>query len=142
MVRFTVQDRAAAAVADPVPLCVRPQPLCRTASMTNGWHAFPRRLDKTIEEPVSFDQRPPGPAQFPLRLYVSLDRASHEATLFTDNMTKPAPSSEPMSRRPPLWKSARFVCHPGNWKVNSLCSFFANNNAAGHLSRVQSHRHL
>jgi ATP-dependent exoDNAse (exonuclease V) alpha subunit len=39
--------------------------------------------------------------------YVSISRASHEATLFTDDMAKLGPNSEPMSRRPPPWKSIK-----------------------------------
>ena len=42
--------------------------------------------------------------------YVSISRASHEATLFTDDMAKLGPSSEPMSRKPPPWKSIKL--HP------------------------------
>jgi len=42
--------------------------------------------------------------------YVSISRASHEATLFTDDMAKLGPQLGAMSRRPPPWKSIK--SHP------------------------------
>jgi UvrD-like helicase C-terminal domain len=47
--------------------------------------------------------------------YVSISRASHEATLYTDDMSKLGPSSEPMPRKPLPWKSIELHRLHGNW---------------------------
>jgi len=40
---------------------------------------------------------------------------SHEATLFTDDLAKLGPNSEPRSRRPPPGNQSNFIDRAGNW---------------------------
>jgi ATP-dependent exoDNAse (exonuclease V) alpha subunit len=47
--------------------------------------------------------------------YVSVSRASHDAVVFTDDVTKLGPNSEPTSRRPPLGNQSGVVNRAGNW---------------------------